>query len=180
MPSSSTRPKFGAAARVAGAAHAPVPETGSSELDTALDATALARLRELDPSGRLGVLPRVLKAYEGALHKAILQLQSLRASALRAGGPAEALHPPLSQPAPGAVPHQSALRAQSAAVQLARLAHTLKSSSASVGALNLARACEACEKKLNLQPETDVGPETEQLLTPAEAALRAVQAMLAR
>jgi HPt (histidine-containing phosphotransfer) domain-containing protein len=116
-----------------------------------------------------------LKAYEGALHKAILQLQSLRAS-----GPAEALHPPLGQPAPGAVPNQSALRAQSAAVQLARLAHTLKSSSASVGALNLARACEACEKKLNLQPETDVGPETEQLLTPAEAALRAVQAMLAR
>ena len=39
-----------------------------------LDAAALARLRELDPEGRHGVLPRVLGAFEASLARMLAQL----------------------------------------------------------------------------------------------------------
>jgi hypothetical protein len=70
-----------------------------------LDETALARLRELDPDGRHGVLQRVLTAFETSLTRSLGQLQDPQASA--------------------------------DAKTVAALAHTLKSSSASVGALAL-------------------------------------------
>ncbi len=49
---------------------APVPIT--------LDAAALARLRELDPEGRLGVVERVLKAFETSLSRMMGQLETER------------------------------------------------------------------------------------------------------
>ncbi len=156
------RPESGLAQPAAAAAAAVAMPSGG------LDPVALGKLRELDPSGRLGVVQRILKTYEVSLQRAILQLQSLRST----------------QAVPAAVERPQVqlgvAAGQTAAQQLAALAHTLKSSSAAVGALALARASESCEKRLNLNPELDEEPEIEQLLTAAEAALGAVQAMLDR
>ncbi len=58
------------------------------------------------------------------------------------------------------------------------IAHTLKSSSASVGAMALARACADVEHRLRLNPGRELAPEIEQLLRESAAALVAVRAML--
>jgi len=110
-----------------------------------LDEGALARLRELDPDGRHGVVPRVLTAYETAL---VRQIGQMRAE----------LEAPQSQ-------------------ALAVLAHTLKSSSASVGALALARACESLERRVR-EGATAKTHDVAELITLAEAALRAVRSIL--
>lgn len=118
----------------------------SSRQDAAtLDEVALARLRELDPDGRHGVVPRVLSAFEASLERVLGQLQ-----------------------APGA--------ADAAAV--AGIAHTLKSSAASVGALALARA--GAEVELAVRSGTDgvLAVHVERLVGEGRAALAAVGAML--
>jgi HPt (histidine-containing phosphotransfer) domain-containing protein len=79
-----------------------------------LDERALAQLRSLDPDGRLGVLQRVLGAFETSL----LRLRSQLAG----------------------------LSAQTDAKAIGDIAHTLKSSSASVGALGLSRVCAEAER----------------------------------
>ena len=58
----------------------PTPGTHADGTDPrpTLDADALARLRELDPDGRHGVLARVLAAYEASLRHALGQLQAAR------------------------------------------------------------------------------------------------------
>ncbi|MEJ5999987.1 hybrid sensor histidine kinase/response regulator [Paucibacter soli] len=76
-----------------------------------LDSQALARLRELDPDGRNQLLQRVVQAF----------LKSL-----------ERLLPELAQARAGATPDLAAVR---------HVAHTLKSSSASLGAMELSRRC---------------------------------------
>ena len=58
------------------------------------------------------------------------------------------------------------------------IAHTLKSSSASVGALSLARACAEVELRLRQNPGREVALEIQQLLVESAAALAAVRAML--
>jgi HPt (histidine-containing phosphotransfer) domain-containing protein len=45
-----------------------------------LDERALARLRELDPEGKNGVLPRVLAAFELSLVRMMAQLESQRST----------------------------------------------------------------------------------------------------
>ncbi len=98
--------------------HTPtVPLSAPLSPAPALDAQALARLRELDPEGRNGVLRRVLGAYEGSLLRVLALVQEQ-------GGKA--------------VPDHKVLMDN---------AHMLKSSSASVGALSLARLCEAIETR---------------------------------
>jgi HPt (histidine-containing phosphotransfer) domain-containing protein len=87
---------------------------------TSLDEAALARLRDLDPEGRHGVVVRVLGAYESSLERQIAQLRVQEQAAV------------------------SPARTQA----VAALAHTMKSSSASVGALLLARTCESLERRL--------------------------------
>lgn len=111
----------------------------------ALDAAALARLRDLDPEGRHGVVVRVLTAYRAALTRQMAQLRT-------------------EQAAPQAA-------------TLAALAHTLKSSSASVGALALARACEALEQRLR-QGGTAQTHDVADLIALGEAALAAVDRIL--
>jgi HPt (histidine-containing phosphotransfer) domain-containing protein len=112
----------------------------------ALDAAALARLRELDPDGRHGVLPRVLGAFESSLARMLVQLQAER-------------------------------EAGNAGV-VSSVAHTLKSSSGSVGALELARACADVERRLRDGQPGDLGADIERLLAAGEAAMAAVGAML--
>lgn len=111
-----------------------------------LDAAALARLRELDPDGRHGVVERVLKAYDGSLARMLGQLE-----AQRAGGDTAVV---------------------------SGIAHTLKSSSASVGALALAQACAEVELRLRTGGAGSLGGDIERLLLAGEAALTAVRAML--
>lgn len=111
-----------------------------------LDAAALARLRELDPDGRHGVLARVLAAFETSLARMLVQLRA-------------------------------ELDTGDAGV-VAGVAHTLKSSSASVGALALAASCAAVERRLRSGAPGDLHDDVERLVTEGEAALRAVGAML--
>ncbi len=82
----------------------------------ALDVRALAELRLLDPSGSVGLIPRLYSSYLQSLQRLMLQLTQAR------------------------------LHGDHAAMNLA--AHTLKSSSASVGALGLSKLCAEVEDAL--------------------------------
>lgn len=113
---------------------------------TTLDETALARLRELDPDGRHGVVQRVLTAFETSLTRALGQLQDQQAAA--------------------------------DAKTVATLAHTLKSSSASVGALGLAAACAQVESRLRDGQTMNLRDDVGLLLAHGRAAQAAVGAML--
>ncbi len=94
--------------------------TGGLPAAGVLDADALARLSELDPGGKAGLLERVLSAYTQSLQRLLGQLQLARLEA---------------------------------DVQAQRhVAHTLKSSSASVGALGLAARCAEVERGLRDGP----------------------------
>lgn len=114
--------------------------------ERSLDAQALSRLRELDPDGRMGVVNRVLTAFENSLQRMLGQLQAL---------PAEG-DPQL----------------------VANLAHTLKSSSASVGALALSALCADVEAKLRKGDTSAMHLDMSRLISEGQAALRAVGAIL--
>jgi HPt (histidine-containing phosphotransfer) domain-containing protein len=113
-----------------------------------LDDAALARLRELDPDGRMGVVPRVLQTFDTSLARMLVQLRT-----------------ELDAPQPGVV------RA---------VAHQLKSSSASVGALDLSRACQEVEALLREGRDHDLTDAVHRLLLEGERARLAVAAMLHR
>ena len=113
-----------------------------------LDAASLARLRELDPDGRHGVVMRVLAAFESSLARMTSQLQAER------GGD------------------------DGDAAVVATVAHTLKSSAASVGALELSRVCAEVERRLRENQPGDLNADIARLLTAAEHAQQAVAAML--
>lgn len=114
---------------------------------TVLDAAALARLRELDPDGRAGVLPRVLRTFELSLVKTL--------AALRLAAEPSDL------------------------TELRRLAHTLKSSSASIGAMELSAACARLETLAREQRSTQAAEALVQLLAAGAQAHKAVSAHLA-
>ena len=111
-----------------------------------LDPQALARLRELDPDGRHGVLERVLQAFEASLARMLGQL--------------------------------AAQRPQADALAVRDIAHTLKSSSASVGALALSQVCADVERRLRDGSAEPATGELDRLLAEGQAALAAVTAML--
>ncbi len=58
------------------------------------------------------------------------------------------------------------------------VAHTLKSSSASVGALQLSQACAEVERRLHAGAPGDLQADVERLMAAGESALVAVRAML--
>ena len=118
----------------------------TDDLPMPLDPQALARLRELDPDGRQGVLVRVLTAFDTSLARMITLLD-----AERDGGDA------------GVV---------------AGIAHTLKSSSASVGALELSHVCADVESRLRRGQAADLGHDIERLVAAARVAKRSVAAIL--
>ena len=80
---------------------------------TLLDADALDRLRELDPTGKSRLLERVLRAFESSASRLAQQFREARS-----GGDMQGIR---------------------------HVVHTLKSSSASIGALALARLCAEIE-----------------------------------
>ena len=111
-----------------------------------LDPAALARLQELDPDGRSGVVRRVLATFETSLTRLLAQLRA-----------------ELEQPQPDVV---------------RSIAHQLKSSSASVGAMDLARACQEVEATLREGRASGTRPLVGRLLLEGERALSAVAAIL--
>ena len=118
-------------------------------LPITLDPGALARLRELDPDGRHGVVMRVMKAFETSLSRMLNQLL------------AQLVDPGRGDPA-----------------VVVSVAHTLKSSSASVGAMSLARTCAEVEQGVRSGTLTDIDAQVRRLVAECEAALAAVTAML--
>jgi HPt (histidine-containing phosphotransfer) domain-containing protein len=64
------------------------------------------------------------------------------------------------------------------AALVGRMAHTLKSSSASVGALALAAACAEVEARIRTGAEGELSTDVERLLAEGQAALASVEAML--
>ena len=114
---------------------------------TVLDAAALARLRELDPDGRAGVLPHVLRTFDQSLVKTLAALR-------QAAEPCDL-------------------------AELRRLAHTLKSSSASIGAMELSAACARLETLARDQHSVQIAPALVQLLAVGAQAQVAVFTLLA-
>jgi HPt (histidine-containing phosphotransfer) domain-containing protein len=111
-----------------------------------LDAQALARLRELDPDGRLGVVNRVLTVFESSLHRMVSQLEAQRQGA--------------------------------DSTVVAHIAHTLKSSSGSVGAIALSKACAEVESRLRKGDTSALHLDISRLISEGQSALAAVAAIL--
>ena len=107
-----------------------------------LDAQALARLQELDPGGKAGLLARVLATYIQSLQRLLEQWRSARAGADAQG--------------------------------LRHVAHTLKSSSASVGALKLSALCADIERRLREGATQGLDAELDALSNEGERVLAAL------
>jgi len=84
--------------------------------ESVLDASALERLRELDPKGENQLLSRVIKAFESSAARLMPQLQDARRASDHSG--------------------------------IRHVAHTLKSSSASIGAIKLSQLCAEIENRI--------------------------------
>jgi len=111
-----------------------------------LDAVALARLSELDPTGENRLLERVLHAFQGSVARLRPQLDEAR----RAGN------------------H----------TQIRLVVHTLKSSSASIGALQLSQLCAQVEAAIRLDATADLAGPLGSLDAALDGALQAIDALL--
>ena len=110
-----------------------------------LDEQALDKLRELDPTGKNGLLDRVFKAFDSSAARLMGQLAEARVSNDMHG--------------------------------IRHVTHTLKSSSASIGALRLSRLCADIESMVR-QSHTDGLPERLlELDAEVDVVLAAVRAM---
>jgi CheY-like chemotaxis protein/two-component sensor histidine kinase len=105
-----------AAAQPLAPAAAPAGAAVDGAASVALDRAALAKLRELDPSGESKLLQRVLKAFDASLQRLMPQLAD-------------------------------AVRCEDFAT-VGQVVHTLKSSSASIGALKLSALCADTETQV--------------------------------
>jgi len=117
---------------------------GNAESDsTVLDAQALERLRELDPTGENRLMERVVKAFESSVMRLMPQLQdALGANEL------------------GGIRHVS---------------HTLKSSSASIGAMKLSRMCSDVESRARHEQTEGMADRIAQLQAEVEIVRVALQ-----
>lgn len=109
-----------------------------------LDAGALDRLRELDPTGRGRVVERVLQAFEGSVRRLAPQLLDAAAAADR--------------------------------VAVGHVAHTLKSSSASIGAMRVSRLCAALEADVRDGVAVDLPARARELADGLDAVLALLSA----
>ncbi len=115
--------------------------------DTVLDATALANLAQLDPTGATRLMQRVFTTYRSSMARLLAQLAQARA--------------------------QADLSTQRL------VAHTLKSSSASVGALLLSALCSDAEQALRDGLADQVPELLDQLVAEAARVDAAVLQLLA-
>jgi HPt (histidine-containing phosphotransfer) domain-containing protein len=128
--------------------NSPLQDRAAAEpvVSTVLDDTALGKLRALDPSGRAGILQRVLRTYDGSLQKLMLQFE-----AAASGGDVDGLR---------------------------HVAHTLRSSSASVGALRLSARCGEVESLIRESHLDRLPPALEAMRVESHQVAAAVRAML--
>jgi HPt (histidine-containing phosphotransfer) domain-containing protein len=113
----------------------------------ALDADALARLRELDPDDSRGFVMQVLRTYEASVERHLARLATADGEALDAKIAGD-------------------------------VAHTLKSSSASVGALAFSASCARLERAVKTDDKGDIVPALAAMCAEGRRALAAVRAML--
>jgi HPt (histidine-containing phosphotransfer) domain-containing protein len=113
---------------------------------TLLDAEALDRLRELDPTGKSRLLERVLRAFHSSATRLALQFGEAR-----------------KKDDMPAVRH---------------VVHTLKSSSASIGALALARLCAEIEASIRAEAFAGLPERLDAMDRELAAVLQAVTPML--
>ena len=111
-----------------------------------LDADALARLRDLDPTGKTHLVERVLKAFESSSKRLALQFRQARERGDVQG--------------------------------IRHVVHTLKSSSASIGALALASSCAEIETSIRTVALADLSPRLDAMDRELAAVLQAVTSML--
>lgn len=112
-----------------------------------LNAEAIRRLRELDPTGESHLLTRVFQAFETSLNRLLPQLEQARNTADAAG------------------------------VRL--VAHTLKSSSATIGAVQLSRVCAEVEVMAHESRLDAAASGIEQILSEAQAVREALRKLTA-
>jgi hypothetical protein len=115
-------------------------------LSPPLDAEALLRLSELDPGGRHGLLPKVLRTFDSSTRRLLEQLVAARAA--------------------------DDLEGQR------MVAHTLKSSSMSVGALRLSQLCADAEQCVRDQRTEGLPPLLDELETECRQLLSTLQPLL--
>ena len=137
--------------------HATSPSSASGSVDNAaagvavaqgvLNADAIRRLRELDPTGESHLLTRVFQAFETSLNRLLPQLEQARSSADAAG------------------------------VRL--VAHTLKSSSATIGALQLSKVCAEVEAMAHESRLDAATAGIEMILSEAQAVREALRQLTA-
>ncbi len=111
-----------------------------------LDAAALGRLAELDPTGKNRLIERVLQAFQASVARLRPQLE-----AARGGG-------------------------DRAAIRL--VVHTLKSSSASIGAQRLSELCAQVETVIRLDTDEDLSAPLAAFSEALDSALQAIDALL--
>lgn len=111
-----------------------------------LDDAALGKLRALDPTGRAGIVQRVLRTYDGSLQKLMLQFEQAAAAGDVQG--------------------------------LRHVAHTLRSSSASVGAMRFSARCGEVETLIREGHVDRLPPALEAMRAESYLVAAAVRAML--
>ena len=114
--------------------------------DSVLDASALERLRELDPKGENQLLSRVIKAFETSCARLMPQMQEARRNGDHPG--------------------------------MRHVAHTLKSSSASIGAVKLSQLCAEIETKIRTERPENLDELAEAMAAEVEIVLQALQRLL--
>lgn len=112
-----------------------------------LDADAIRRLRELDPTGASHLLTRLLNAFDASLNRLLPQLVQARDQADATG------------------------------VRL--VAHTLKSSSATVGAMRLSRLCAEVESLANQSRLGEAAVGIQQMLSEVQAVRESLRCLAA-
>ena len=137
--------------------HATSPSSEPGSVDNAaagvaaaqgvLNADAIRRLRELDPTGESHLLTRVFQAFETSLNRLLPQLEQARSTADAAG------------------------------VRL--VAHTLKSSSATIGALQLSKVCAEVEAMAHESRLDAATSGIEMILSEAQAVREALRQLTA-
>jgi hypothetical protein len=124
----------------------PQSASASAACAAVLDADALERLRELDPSGKSRLVDRVLRAFESSAWRLARQFSEAR----EAGDLQSIRH----------------------------VVHTLKSSSASIGALVLARMCGEIETAIRTGGDAALPERLDAMDRELAAVLQAVSPML--
>lgn len=111
--------------------HGPALTALSPDAGAVLDAEALGRLRELDPTGANHLLERVFHAYATSAARLLPQMHAARRADDLAG--------------------------------VRHVVHTLKSSSASIGAIKLSQLCAEIETMIRLENLDDLPARLDQM-----------------